>query len=94
MADRRDGKPLSETEGPLRMVVPDEKRQASRVSQVIMLTMATPVSLWKLTLSELMTFSNDTIMIPLLQATWCHEYLRVFVRGGGAEVGVDPWLDA
>ena len=29
LADRRDGKPLSEKEGPLRIVVPDEKRQSS-----------------------------------------------------------------
>jgi hypothetical protein len=34
LADRRDGKPLSENEGPLRIVVPDEKRQARWIRQV------------------------------------------------------------
>jgi hypothetical protein len=34
LADRRDGKPLSEKEGPLRIVVPDEKRQARWIRQV------------------------------------------------------------
>jgi len=38
LADRRDGKPLGEKEGPLRIVVPDEKRQARWVRQVISLT--------------------------------------------------------
>src|SRR5215813_1868948 len=38
LADRRDGKPLAEKEGPLRIVVPDEKRQARWVRQVITLT--------------------------------------------------------
>jgi DMSO/TMAO reductase YedYZ molybdopterin-dependent catalytic subunit len=38
LADRRDGKPLSEKEGPLRIVVPDEKREARWVRQVISLT--------------------------------------------------------
>ena len=38
LADRRDGKPLAEKEGPLRVVVPDEKRQARWVRQVITLT--------------------------------------------------------
>lgn len=38
LADRRDGKPLAEKEGPLRIVVPDEKRQARWVRQVISLT--------------------------------------------------------
>ncbi len=33
-ADRRDGKPLSGAEGPLRIVVPGEKRQARWVRQV------------------------------------------------------------
>jgi hypothetical protein len=34
LADRRDGKPLSDKEGPLRIVVPDEKRQARWIRQV------------------------------------------------------------
>ncbi|MGE0126537.1 MAG: molybdopterin-dependent oxidoreductase [Blastocatellales bacterium] len=38
LADRRDGKPLSEKEGPLRIIVPDEKRHARWVRQVIALT--------------------------------------------------------
>ena len=38
LADRRDGKPLTEKEGPLRIVVPDEKRQARWVRQVTSLT--------------------------------------------------------
>jgi DMSO/TMAO reductase YedYZ molybdopterin-dependent catalytic subunit len=38
LADRRDGQPLKETEGPLRLVVPDEKRQARWVRQVVSLT--------------------------------------------------------
>src|SRR5262245_17702529 len=38
LAERRDGKPLPEKEGPLRIVVPDEKRQARWVRQVISLT--------------------------------------------------------
>jgi DMSO/TMAO reductase YedYZ molybdopterin-dependent catalytic subunit len=38
LADRRNGKPLPEKEGPLRIVVPDEKRQARWVRQVISLT--------------------------------------------------------
>jgi DMSO/TMAO reductase YedYZ molybdopterin-dependent catalytic subunit len=38
LADRRDGKTLSATEGPLRVVVPDEKRQGRWVRQVITLT--------------------------------------------------------
>jgi DMSO/TMAO reductase YedYZ molybdopterin-dependent catalytic subunit len=38
LADRRDGKPLAEKEGPLRIVVPDEKREARWVRQVITLT--------------------------------------------------------
>jgi DMSO/TMAO reductase YedYZ molybdopterin-dependent catalytic subunit len=38
LADRRDGKPLAEKEGPLRIVVPDEKRQARWVRQVTTLT--------------------------------------------------------
>ncbi|MBV9927621.1 MAG: molybdopterin-dependent oxidoreductase [Acidobacteria bacterium] len=38
LADRRDGKALPATEGPLRVVVPDEKRQGRWVRQVITLT--------------------------------------------------------
>src|SRR5262245_27178335 len=34
LADRRDGKPLAEKEGPLRLVIPDEKKQARWVRQV------------------------------------------------------------
>lgn len=37
LADQRDGKPLSEKEGPLRIVVPDEKRQGRWVRQVVSL---------------------------------------------------------
>jgi len=35
LADRRDGHPLDAVEGPLRLVVPDEKRRARWVRQVI-----------------------------------------------------------
>ena len=35
LADKREGKPLDEKEGPLRIVIPDEKRQARWVRQVI-----------------------------------------------------------
>lgn len=38
LADRRDGKPLAEKEGPLRIVVPDEKREGRWVRQVVSLT--------------------------------------------------------
>jgi DMSO/TMAO reductase YedYZ molybdopterin-dependent catalytic subunit len=38
LADRRDGKSLGEKEGPLRIVVPDEKREARWVRQVVTLT--------------------------------------------------------
>jgi DMSO/TMAO reductase YedYZ molybdopterin-dependent catalytic subunit len=34
LADKRDGKPMDAREGPLRIVVPDEKRQARWVRQV------------------------------------------------------------
>jgi DMSO/TMAO reductase YedYZ molybdopterin-dependent catalytic subunit len=37
LVDRRDGKPLSGQEGPLRIIVPDEKRHARWVRQVISL---------------------------------------------------------
>lgn len=38
LADHRDGKPLAGNEAPYRIVVPDEKRQARWVRQVIALT--------------------------------------------------------
>jgi DMSO/TMAO reductase YedYZ molybdopterin-dependent catalytic subunit len=38
LADRRDGKPLAEKEGPFRLVVPDEKRQTRWLRQVAALT--------------------------------------------------------
>jgi DMSO/TMAO reductase YedYZ molybdopterin-dependent catalytic subunit len=38
LADKRDGKPLSEKEGPLRVVVPHEKRGARWVRMVTALT--------------------------------------------------------
>ena len=38
LADQRDGKPLSSTEGPLRIIVPGEKRHARWVRQVTTLT--------------------------------------------------------
>lgn len=34
LVDKRDGKPLSDKEGPLRIVIPDEKRMARWVRQV------------------------------------------------------------
>lgn len=34
LADKREGQPLDEKEGPLRLVVPDEKRQGRWVRQV------------------------------------------------------------
>lgn len=40
LADRRDGRPLGEEEGPLRIVVPGEKRQSRWVRQVIALRLA------------------------------------------------------
>jgi DMSO/TMAO reductase YedYZ molybdopterin-dependent catalytic subunit len=42
LADKRDGKPLSEAEGPLRVVVSQEKRQARWVRQVTRLTICQP----------------------------------------------------
>ncbi|HXD34889.1 MAG TPA: molybdopterin-dependent oxidoreductase [Pyrinomonadaceae bacterium] len=38
LADTKDGKPLAENEGPRRLVISDEKRQARWVRQVISLT--------------------------------------------------------
>jgi DMSO/TMAO reductase YedYZ molybdopterin-dependent catalytic subunit len=38
LADRRDGKPLSEAEGRFRVIVPGEKRHARWVRQVVALT--------------------------------------------------------
>lgn len=38
LADRRDNKPLADTEGPLRIIVPHEKRHGRWVRQVISLT--------------------------------------------------------
>ena len=38
LADRKDGKPLSDHEGPFRIVVPDEKRPARWIRQVTALT--------------------------------------------------------
>lgn len=38
LADKRDGKPLSAAEGPLRSIVPDEKRRSRWVNQVVTLT--------------------------------------------------------
>ncbi len=37
LADSRDGKPLSKEKGSVRLVVPDEKKQARWVRQVIVL---------------------------------------------------------
>ena len=37
LADKRDGKPLAKEEGNLRLVVPDEKKQARWVRQVVVL---------------------------------------------------------
>lgn len=37
LADRRDNQPLSAAEGPLRMVIPEEKRRARWVWQVVAL---------------------------------------------------------
>jgi len=39
LADRRDGKPLDEKQGPLRIIVPDEKRHSRWVRQVRSLTL-------------------------------------------------------
>jgi hypothetical protein len=39
LADHKDGKPLGDREGPFRIVVPDEKRPARWVRQVVSLTL-------------------------------------------------------
>jgi DMSO/TMAO reductase YedYZ molybdopterin-dependent catalytic subunit len=45
LADKRDGKPLSASEGPLRNIVPDEKRRSRWVSRVVTLTvLSAPVA--------------------------------------------------
>ena len=41
LADKRDGKPLSETEGPFRIVVDGEKRQGRCVRQVTRISVGT-----------------------------------------------------
>jgi hypothetical protein len=38
VADRRDEQPLSTTEGPLRLIIPDEKRHARWIRQVVAIT--------------------------------------------------------
>ena len=38
LVDRKDGKPLSDREGPFRIIVPDEKRPTRWVRQVVSLT--------------------------------------------------------
>ena len=45
LADRRDQEPLAESEGPLRLVIPDEKRRARWVRQVNALTIHHAVAL-------------------------------------------------
>lgn len=42
LADRRDGKPMNEKDGPLRVVVPDEKRHARWVRQVTAMSIGRP----------------------------------------------------
>jgi hypothetical protein len=42
LADRRDGKPMNEKEGRLRIVVPDEKRHARWVRQVTAMSIRRP----------------------------------------------------
>ena len=42
LADRRDGKPMKEKEGRLRIVVPDEKRHARWVRQVTAMSLKRP----------------------------------------------------
>lgn len=44
LADRRDGKPLPEAEGPYRLVVPDDRRAARWVRQVTGLQLTRPQS--------------------------------------------------
>lgn len=42
LADRKDGKPLADNEGPLRMVVPGDKRHARWIRQVTSLRVGRP----------------------------------------------------
>jgi len=42
VADRQDGQAVPEKDGPLRLIVPDEKRQARWVRQVVRLTVRSP----------------------------------------------------
>jgi hypothetical protein len=42
LADRHDGKPMNEKEGRLRIVVPDEKRHARWVRQVVAISVRRP----------------------------------------------------
>ena len=42
LADRRDGKPMNEKEGRLRIVVPDEKRHARWVRRVVAISVRQP----------------------------------------------------
>ena len=44
LATKRDGMPLSEQEGPCRIIVPDEKRQARWIRQVRILTIVDAVA--------------------------------------------------
>jgi DMSO/TMAO reductase YedYZ molybdopterin-dependent catalytic subunit len=44
LADRRDGKPLGETEGPVRIVVEGENRAARSVRQVTRIAVSDPVA--------------------------------------------------
>ena len=43
LADRRDGQPLGEVDGKLRIVVPHEKRHARWVRQVVALSIRRPL---------------------------------------------------
>jgi DMSO/TMAO reductase YedYZ molybdopterin-dependent catalytic subunit len=42
LADRKDGKPLAAAEGPYRLVVPDDKRPARWVKQVVRIRVVRP----------------------------------------------------
>ena len=41
VADRRDGHPLDETEGPLRVIIPDEQRHARWIRGLASITVTT-----------------------------------------------------